>query len=143
VRASSVLPRRLLVVGCALAALLGSASLAEAQFTASPSSGPMAVSTATLNAPGALSATANCVKNVSVDIALGWSASNFAGGYSIYRDGGTGFSLLVSVGSGTTSYTDASTAHSQSYSYYVVATYNSWTAQSSTASATTLSKVCK
>jgi signal peptidase I len=39
VHAPSVHPRRLLVVGCALAALLGSASIAEAQFTASPSSG--------------------------------------------------------------------------------------------------------
>ena len=104
----------------------------------------MSLATATLSAPGGLGATANCVKNVSVSVSLGWTSSNFASGYTIYRaTGAGGYAQLTSVGTGTTSYTDASVAYSTTYSYYVVATFQSWTAQSATASATTLSKLCK
>jgi hypothetical protein len=135
---------RLLILGVAVVAVLATASIAAATFDSAVSTGPMPLSSATLNAPGGMSATANCVKNVSVSVSLSWSASNFASGYTIYRATGVGgYSLLASVGSGTTSYTDSSTAYSTSYSYYVVATYNSWTAQSSTATATTLSKSCR
>jgi cellulose 1,4-beta-cellobiosidase len=133
---------RLLILGIALVAVLATASIAAATFASSVSTGPMALSSATLNAPGGLNATANCVKpNVSVSLA--WSASNFATGYTIYRSSGAGYSAIGSVGSGTTSYTDTSVGYSTTYSYYVVATYQSWTAQSSTASATTLNNKCK
>ena len=143
-RASSYRVRRLLVLGCAVSAVLGSASIAEAQFTSGSSAGSMSVATRTLNAPGSFGATATCVKNVSIGVDLSWTASNFATGYQIYRQtGGIGaYSLLASVGSGTTSYTDSTVAFSTAYSYYVLATFQSWTASSSTSAATTLSKVC-
>ena len=134
---------RLLILGVAVAVVLATASIAAATFTSAAATGPMALSSATLNAPGGISASAGCVKNVSVSVSLSWSASNFASGYTIYRSSGAGFSQLATVGSGTTSYTDVTAAYSTTYSYYVVATFQSWTAQSSTSSATTLSKLCK
>jgi hypothetical protein len=135
---------RVLILGVALAVVLATASIAAATFTSAAATGPLAVSSATLNAPGGATATANCTKNVSVSVGLAWSASNFATGYTIYRATGAGsFSVLVTLGSGATSYTDTTPAFSTAYSYYVVATFQSWTAQSSTSSATTLSKTCK
>ena len=133
---------RLLILGVVVAVVLATASIAAATFASSAATGPMALSSATLNAPGAMSATANCVKP-NVSVSLSWSASNFATGYTIYRSSGAGFSSIGSVGSGTTSYTDNSAGYSTAYTYYVEATFQSWTAQSSTASATTLSKLCK
>ena len=133
---------RLLILGVVVAVVLATASIAAATFASSASTGPMALSSATLNAPGGMSATANCVKP-NVSVSLSWSASNFATGYTIYRSSGAGFSSIASVGSGTTSYTDSSAGYSTAYTYYVEATFQSWTAQSSTASATTLSNKCK
>ena len=133
---------RLLILGVVVAVVLATASIAAATFTSAAATGPMALSSATLSAPGGMSASANCVKP-NVSVSLSWSASNFASGYSIYRSAGAGFSLLATVGSGTTSYTDTTAAYSTTYFYYVDATFQSWTAQSSTSSATTLSKLCK
>ena len=134
---------RLLILGVAVAVVLATASIAAATFTSAAATGPMALSSATLNAPGGISASAGCVKNVSVSVSLSWSASNFPSGYTIYRATGVGsFSVLATVGSGTTSYTDTTPGYSTTYSYYVVATFQSWTAQSSTASTTTLNNKC-
>ena len=132
---------RLLILGVVVAVVLATASIAAATFTSAAATGPMALSSATLSAPGGMSASANCVKP-NVSVSLSWSASNFASGYSIYRSAGAGFSLLATVGSGTTSYTDNAAGYSTTYSYYVEATFQSWTAQSSTASATTLNNKC-
>jgi cellulose 1,4-beta-cellobiosidase len=135
---------RLLILGVALVAVLATASIAAATFASSVSTGPMPLSSATLTAPGGMNATANCVKNASVSVSLGWSASNFASGYTVYRaTGAGGYSAIASLASGTTSYTDNTVGYSTTYAYYVVATFQSWTAQSSTSTATTLSKVCK
>jgi hypothetical protein len=136
--------RRLIALAVAAAVVLATASVAAAQFASSSSSGPMALTSRSLQAPGSLGATANCVKHVSVDVALSWSASNFASGYTIWRANGTGgFGQVASVGSGVTSFDDTTAAYSTTYSYYVVATFHSWTATSSTASATTLDTNCK
>jgi hypothetical protein len=133
---------RLLILGVVVAVVLATASMAAATFASSAGSGPMALSSATLNAPGGFTATANCVKP-NVSVSLSWSSSNFASGYTIYRAAaGGGYSAIASVGSGTTSYTDSGVAYSTAYTYYVDATFQSWTAQSSTASATTLSNKC-
>jgi hypothetical protein len=134
---------RLLILGVVVAVVLATASIAAATFTSAAATGPMALSSATLNAPGGMSATADCVRGVSLDVSLSWSASNFATGYTIYRAIGAGaFSELASVGSGTTSFTDSTVVITTTYSYYVVATFQAWTAQSSTASATTLNNGC-
>ena len=117
-RASSFLPRRLLVVGCALVALLGSASLAEAQFTASASSGPMGVSTATLNAPTAPSGSCS---NGTVTVRWTATSSAFADGYDVQRGTKTGgpYGTVVHVaGRGTVSY--AQVPPQQVKYYYVV-----------------------
>jgi hypothetical protein len=135
---------RLLVLGVVAAVVLATASIAMATFASSSSAGPLAVSSATLSVPGGVSAAAStCIKNVPTRIVLAWTVSNFATGYRIYRSSASTFALLATVGSGITSYTDNATAYSTTFSYYVVATFQSWTAQSSTASATTLSAGCK
>lgn len=132
---------RLLIRGVVVAIVLATASIAAATFASSASTGPLALSSATLSAPGSMSATANCVKP-NVSVSLTWTDSNFETGYTIYRSSGTGYSAIASVGAGTTSYTDNTVGYSTTYSYYVTATYQSWTAQSSTASATTLNNKC-
>ena len=133
---------RLLILGVVVAVVLATASIAAATFSSSASTGPMALSSATLNAPSGFRATANCVKPT-VSVSLSWSASNFASGYTIYRAAAGGsYSAVASVGSGTTSYTDNGVGYSTAYTYYVDATFQSWTAQSGTASATTLNNKC-
>jgi hypothetical protein len=133
---------RLLILGVVVAVVLTTASIAAATFSSSAGTGPMALSSATLSAPGGFAATANCVKP-NVSVSLSWSSSNFASGYTIYRAAaGGGYSAVASVSSGTTSYTDNGVGYSTTYDYYVTATFQSWTAQSSTASATTLNNKC-
>jgi hypothetical protein len=133
---------RLLILGVVVAVVLATASIAAATFSSSAGAGSLALSSATLSAPGSPSATASCVKP-NVSVSLSWSSSNFASGYTIYRAvAGGGYSAVASVGSGTTSYTDNGVAYSTAYTYYVEATFQSWTAQSSTASATTLNNKC-
>ena len=132
------------IFAAVVAVVLTTASVAAATFTSSAATSSMSLSSATLNPPTGLEANATCVKNGSVSVSLLWTASNFASGYTIYRaTSGGGYSQIATLSAGATSYTDTSVTYSTSYSYYAVATYHSWTAQSATAAATTLSKLCK
>jgi hypothetical protein len=141
---------RLLVLGAAVALALASASAALATFSSSAAGGPMGLSSATLAAPTSPSAAqVNCQKNKPVQISVSWTAtsSGFATGYAIRRATTSGgpYSTVASVAISATSYTDASAslAYSTTYYYVVEATYQSWTADSSQSSVTTLSSSCK
>jgi len=75
------------------------------------------------------------------------STSSFVGGYTIYRSttSGSGYTAIGSVSAATTSFTDPSTtlAYSMPYYYVVDSTYRAWTARSTQAQVTTLSKTCQ
>jgi hypothetical protein len=133
-----------IIFAAAVLVVLETASLAAATFTSSAATAPISLSSATLSPPSGLEATATCAKNTSVGVSLSWTASNFASGYTIYRATNAGsYNQIATLGVGATSYTDTSVTYSTTYTYYAVATYESWTAQSATARATTLSKLCK
>jgi glucoamylase len=69
-------------------------------------------------APTALATTA--VHTTSVT--LSWTGSQFAAGYKVYRDSGTGTAALIAT-TGSTTYTDTGLTASTGYTYYVTA-YN-------------------
>ena len=123
---------------------------ASANYKATATGGPQAISAATLVAPTGLSATAACtigIPNSTVKINLSWTqtSSTFADGYEILRAVGAGsYSTLTTVsGRGTTTYTDLAVAYSTTYSYKVEAKKNNWRSPpSAAASATTKSSLC-
>lgn len=98
------------------------------------------VTTSSLAAPTALTATAGC-NGLLPKVTLGWTATatTYATGYDVYRAVGAGPStLLASVSPRTTvSYVDTAVAVLTSYTYTVRTRFQSWTKASSTASATT------
>ena len=117
--------RRLIVVGAALAAMLGTASIAAAQFTSSAGSGPMGLSSATLAAPTGL--TLSCNNGVA---ALGWTAtsSTWADGYDVLRgttNGGPYPTIVHVVGRATVTYNATLTGTVRLY-YVVRASKNNW-----------------
>jgi hypothetical protein len=118
------------------AVVLGTAAVAYAGFT-SATSVSQVVSSATLQPPTSVSAslTSQCNKNKAQQVTVTWtaSASTFATGYTIQRNGST----ITTVGAATTSYVDNAVAHSTAYTYAVVTTYQQWTAGAAAAPVTT------
>ena len=113
----------LLALVCAAALL--SAAAAYATFTSGASAG-QSVSTNTLQPPTNLQSTvaSSCKK-----VTLTWtgSASAFATGYTIQRNGAT----LATVPAGTTTYVDSTVAKTTSYTYSVLTTFQQWSAGAS------------
>jgi len=113
----------LLALVCAAALL--SAAAAYATFT-SGASAAQSVSTNTLQPPTNLQGTvaSSCKK-----VTLTWtgSASAFATGYTVQRNGAT----LTTVAAGTTTYADSTVAKTTSYTYTVLTTFQQWSAGAS------------
>lgn len=139
--------KRTHVVAGALIALLsffvGTAATSTALFTDAPGVGSNAFSTATLQPPTSLSATAGC-QLLAPKITLGWTAttSAFADGYDVYRSTTSGgpYSVIAQVsGRTTTSYVDSSGLSTNTTYYYVLRSkaYSWSSANSGQASATT------
>ena len=120
------MPRRLpLLLALVCAAVLLPAAAAYAAFT-SGASAAQSVSTNTLQPPTSLQGmvAASCKK-----VTLTWtgSASAYATGYTIQRDGTT----LGTVAAGTTTYADSTASKSTSYTYAVLTTFQQWSAGTS------------
>jgi hypothetical protein len=117
--------RFLTVVALGAAVVLGTAATAYATFTKSASAA-QSISTQTLLAPTAPSATltSQCNRNKAQVVSLAWtaSASTFTTGYTIQRDGVT----VGTAPAGATSYVDNTVGHSTTYTYTVLATFQQW-----------------
>ena len=104
------------------AGALFSAAAAYATFTSAPTDATP-VSTNTLQPPTSLqgAVATSCKK-----ITLTWtgSASAFASGYTIQRNGTT----LATVAVGTTTYADSTVSKTTSYTYTVLTTFQQWSA---------------
>jgi archaellum component FlaF (FlaF/FlaG flagellin family) len=128
--------RRLLGAALVVAVVLGTAAAAYAGFT-SATAATQAVSSATLQPPTNVVATrtSQCNRNKAQQVTVTWtgSASTFATGYTIQRNGTTVTTLAATA----TSYVDDAVAHSTAYTYAVVATYRQWTAGATAAPVTT------
>ena len=131
------MPRKLpvfLALVC-VGALL-SAAAAYAAFTASVSAA-QSVSTQTLQPPTNVVATltSQCKANKAQQVTVTWtgSASAFATGYTVQRDGTT----IATVSSATTSYIDNAVAHTTQYIYTVLATYQQWSSGAAAPAVTT------
>ena len=140
--------RRAVVAIIAVAAALASAAAAFAVFDASTSAAGT-ISTATISPPtGPAAVQVSCKNNKPPQISISWTASpsSFTSGYAIYRSttSGSGYTQAGTVNASTTTFTDPSTslAYTTTYYYVVDATYQSWSARSSEAQVTTLSKLC-
>lgn len=137
-------------VAALTAALLMPAAAAIATWTSSPTPPSATISTATLAAPGGLSAAnGTCVPGSSTQVALTWTAtaSTFADGYKVLRstaDGGPYAPIGTVDGRLTTSYDDGTAAFSTAYFYVVQATKIGWTSPDSVqASVTTPNSACQ
>ena len=117
--------RRLIVLGAGLAVMLGTASIAAAQFTSSAGSGPMGLSSATLAAPTGL--TVNCNNGVAT---LSWTAtsSTWADGYDVLRGTTSGgpYPTIVHVVGGTTVTYNATLSGTVRLYYVVRASKYNW-----------------
>ena len=136
-----VLARAVVLCGCAVVVMAAPVSAAWVTGATASSS----FTTTSLAAPTGLTATQGCLATIrSVTLAWTPSASAFATGYTVFRKTGAGsFSQLVTLPGRTTSgYVDTPLAASTTYTYYVQTTYQSWTAASGQASATTQGAVC-
>lgn len=136
-----VLVRAVALGGCALVAVAAPVSAAWLNSATASSTW----STTSLAAPTGLTATQSCLLTVR-SITLEWtpSASDYATGYTVYRKtGGGSFSLVATLaGRTTSSWVDTPLASSTTYTYDVRTTYQSWTAPSGEASATTQGAIC-
>jgi hypothetical protein len=114
--------RLLILLALVCAAALFSAAAAYAAFT-SGDSAAQSVSTNTLQPPTNLQGTvaSSCKK-----VTLTWtgSASAFATGYTIQRNGTT----VATVAVGTTTYADSSVSKTTAYTYTVLTTFQQWSA---------------
>jgi len=118
--------RRLLTLfALVCAAALVSAAAAYAAFT-SGASEAQSISTNTLQPPTNLQGTvaSSCKK-----VTLTWSgsASAFATGYTIQRNGAT----VGTVAAGTTTYADSTVSKTTSYTYTVLTTFQQWSSGTS------------
>ncbi|MEX2554053.1 MAG: hypothetical protein WEB06_00280 [Actinomycetota bacterium] len=121
----------------ALLALLGAnVATTAALFTDAPGVGSNALSTATLQPPTGLTATAGC-QLLAPKITLNWTATTsvYADGYDVYRSTTNGgpYTLRAHVtGRTTVTYTDSSGLNTNTTYYYVLqSTANSWTSANS------------
>lgn len=135
----------------ALIALLsffaGHAASSSALFTDSPGIGSNAFSTATLQPPTGLSATAGC-QFLAPRITLNWTAtpSTFADGYDVYRsttNGGPYSAIAHVTGRTTTSYVDSSGLSLNTTYYYVLkSTAFSWSSGNSSQTSAKTPLIC-
>ena len=128
---------RFAAVVLALLALGGSQALASWQDSSSAS---LPISSGSLTSATALTATPGCLLVVP-QVTLSWTptTSSQATGYRVFRRLGAGsYSTVATVaGSSSNGYVDSTVILSAAYTYYVQAYLGAWTADSSTASATT------
>jgi hypothetical protein len=130
--------RRKFAIATVLAvfALGGTATAAYSMFSSS-SSATQSVSTQTLQPPTGVAATLTsvCKANKAQQVTVNWalSGSAFATGYTIQRDSTT----VATVSAATTSWIDNTVAHSTSYTYTVLATYQQWSSGATAAAVTT------
>jgi hypothetical protein len=121
------------VVVCSVGA---TATTAYAMF-ASSGSAIQPVSTQTLQPPTNVAATltSKCNHGSTPQVTVTWtgSASGFATGYTIQRDSTT----VATVGAATTSWVDATVAHTTAYTYTVLATYLQWSSGATAPAVTT------
>lgn len=120
-------------------ALVVTATPATATWSSGPSSASASYTTGTLVAPTSPAAVHSCVL-VAHRVTVSWTASTSpsVGGYSVQRRiGAAAFVTVGSVGSGSTSYQDNAVVGSTTYTYRVRATYQAWTADSTTVNVTT------
>jgi hypothetical protein len=130
--------RRIALAGLvALLALLGAnVATTAALFTDAPGVGSNALSTATLQPPTGLSATAGC-QLLAPKMTLSWTATTslFADGYDVYRSTTSGgpYTLITHVSGRTTvTYTDTSGLSTNTTYYYILkSTASSWTSANS------------
>ncbi len=117
-----------------------SATPAQAVFNDVTASPAISVSSALLAPPTGLAAANGCVLTIP-RVVLTWTAttSTFATGYQIYRKIGVGAFLPLATVSGrtTTTYTDTPVLVATTYTYYVAASIQGWSADSSSVSITT------
>jgi hypothetical protein len=111
---------------------LGAASLAAAQFDSSASTGPMGLTSATLAAPTAPSA--SCNNGVAT---IRWTAtsSTWADGYDVLRgttNGGPYPTTFHVNGRTTVSYNDSTINGSSRYYYVIRASKNNWRSSNTT-----------
>ena len=139
---------RSMLVALLAGAALATAAGALADITSSVSAS-QAIATATLAPPtNTAAAEVACKNNKPPQVNVTWtaSASSFTTGYTIYRStvDGSGYTQIGTTGSSATSFTDPSTtlAYSTTYYYVVDANDQSWSARSTQAQATTLSRMC-
>ena len=127
-----------LATGLALVALSAgvTATTAYAAFTSSGSA-VQAVSTQSLQPPTGVAAarTSQCNAHKAQQVTVSWtgSASTFETGYTIQRNGTT----VATVSATATSWVDNTVAHSTSYTYTVLATYQQWSSGATASAVTT------
>lgn len=129
-------PKLAIAVLVAAFAVFGSVAAASAMFTSSGSA-VQSISTGSLQPPTSVVATltSQCKPSKPQQVTVTWtaSASAFATGYTIQRNGST----VATVSSTTTSWIDNTVAHSTAYTYTVLATYLQWSSGASAPSVTT------
>ena len=101
--------------------------------------------TATLQPPTVLPATASCQSLFQARIVLYWTAASLADGYDVYRatTNGGPYTLIAHVGGGsTTTYTNDNLNTGTTYYYVLRSTRNAWTSVNSTQIQATTPPVC-
>lgn len=139
---------RLGVIAAVTIAALASAGtgVTLARYTDTASVGSNTFTTATLQPPTGLGASAGC-NLVNPKVTLTWTAttSTYADGYDVYRsttNGGPYSSIAHVTGRATTTYTDTSVNLNKTYYYVLKSTAFSWTSANSGQASTTTPLIC-
>ena len=118
------------------AAVLATAATPFATFTRSASAS-QSVATQTLQPPTTVGATltSQCNRNKTQQVTVSWTAtaSAFATGYTVQRDGMT----VANVAATATSYVDVNVPHVATVTYSVLATYQQWSSGAAAPAVTT------
>jgi hypothetical protein len=130
------------------AGTLALAAAASATWLTAASAGPATYVAGTVTPPAGLTATSQCVRNVSNDVLLSWTASSssFVDGYAVYRstNGKPAKEIATVTGLGATTYTDTGLAFNKTLTYTVQATAGSWSSvDSGAATITTPNRRCQ
>jgi len=129
-------PKLAIAMAVVVCAVGGTATAAYATFS-SGDSAVQAISTQTLQPPTGVAATLTsaCKANKAQQVTVTWTASGsaFATGYTIQRNSTT----VATVSATTTSWIDNTVAHSTTYTYTVLATYQQWSSGATAAAVTT------